>query len=39
MEDCRGGGGGIGVGGGGEARMELEDVGQWDMGREGGRVY
>jgi hypothetical protein len=29
MEDCRGGGGG--VGGGGVARVEVEDVGQWDM--------
>lgn len=35
VEDCRGGGGGVGISGG-EARVEVEDVGQWDMrGREG----
>jgi hypothetical protein len=31
VKDCRGGGGGgVGVGGG-EARVEVRDVGQWDM--------
>jgi hypothetical protein len=35
VEDCRGGGGGVGVGGG-EARVQVKDVGQWDMRGEGG---
>jgi hypothetical protein len=34
VESC---GGGVGVGGGGDARVEVEDVGQWNMmGRGGG---